>query len=155
MAALGNSVVVSLLRARSLSSDSGMQYWLRHLKADRLHLRGMHRPTTTGRWSLRDLPLHSLPKRGSDGQSLRSGLLAPSGFVLVGADWNAFESRLLASLSGDSTLLQAARSEDMHVAMSRVLFGSGDRRSLAKAGLYGVVYGQTEASFWRKRHEIR
>lgn len=150
LAAIGCAEAVTVERLRSIGTAKGLTYWVERLESGARRLRGKHRPQTTGRWGMSDLPLHSLPKHSPEAWLLRAGLGPPPGFVLISADWNAFEGRLLAALSGDPVLLKATASADFHAFTAHVL-GRGCDRERAKAGLYGIVYGQSSDSFWRFR----
>ena len=153
---LGVKEAVAAKEARSLTSPSGVSFWLRELSRAPSQLRGMSVPQRRGRFGMRDLPLQNLPKRSKFGKAIRSGLTAPPGHTLVGADQNGYEVRLLADLSGDADLVAAAQHADVHIAVALRLFGSGTKRdrALAKLGMYSVIYGQDEDQFRRSRHEL-
>lgn len=144
--------------ARRLGSESGIAYWLKRFSSGMTRLRGVFTPQKTGRWGTSVVPLQSLPKRSPEGRILRSGIKAPPGMILIGADWNAFEARILASLSGDPVLLAAARHPggDLHQAVALQLFGVGGAadRARAKAALHATIYGQSEEGFVRNCPEL-
>jgi hypothetical protein len=154
--ALKHPVAVAVEEGRSIASPSGSHFWLKELARTSGQLRGVNVPQATGRWGLRELPLQNIPKRSSVGEAIRSGLVAPPGHVLVGADQNGFEVRLLADLSRDPKLLQAAEEPDVHGALAQLLFGSVTReyRKRAKFGTYAILYGQTEDQFRRSRVDM-
>jgi hypothetical protein len=154
--ALDHPAAVAVESARSLVSRSGSHFWLKKLGQQPRQLRGVSVPQATGRWGLRELPLQNIPKRSALGQTIRSGLVAPPGHVLIGADQNGFEVRLLADLSRDPTLLQAAKEPDVHAALAQLLFGSATKadRKRAKLGMYAVLYGQNEDQFRRSRVDL-
>jgi hypothetical protein len=154
--ALKHPVAVAVEEGRSIASPSGSHFWLKELARTSGQLRGVNVPQATGRWGLRELPLQNIPKRSSVGEAIRSGLVAPPGHVLVGADQNGFEVRLLADLSRDPKLLQAAEEPDVHRALAQLLFGSITReyRKRAKFGTYAILYGQTEDQFRRSRVDM-
>ncbi|UQA57141.1 DNA polymerase [Polyangium aurulentum] len=147
---------VLLDRARALQSASGAYFWLKRLQGGLSRLRGRQIPLATGRWGYRSLPLHNLPKRSPEGREIRSGLLGPPGHVLVAADYNGFEVRLLAALSRDSILENAAQHDDIHTELADTFFSSRSKedRERAKLGVYSIVYGQTASSFWKARPEM-
>lgn len=143
---------VALDRARSIVTSAF--YWQSMLQQAGGRLRGMLAPTATGRWSYRDPPLHSLPKRSIEGQLLRSALCAPPDYLLIGCDYNAFEARLLAALSGDQVLVAAANAADMHTEMAKQLSGAEPgsvSRADAKVGVYAIIYGQSLRGFRRRQ----
>lgn len=146
----------SLDRARALQSTSGAYFWLKRLRDGITRLRGRQFPLATGRWGVRDLPLHNLPKRSAEGKTIRSGLLGPPGHVLVATDYNGFEVRLLAALSGDPILRQAAQKNDIHEELAEAFFASRTQldRERAKLGVYAIVYGQTASGFWKSRPDM-
>jgi DNA polymerase-1 len=144
----GNRHAKTLLKLRSIASDAGLNYWVSILDRGELsppRLRGIHVPERTGRWGMAEYPLQNIPKRGPRAAELRSGLLPPKGHILLRADWNAFEARLVAELSGDPTLRQAASSTDMHEELASLLEVT---REEAKSLLYAILYGQTKVSFF-------
>ncbi len=130
-------------------------YWARVLE-QRNRVRGRHFLQATGRFGTREFNLQGIPKREAAGKILRAGLEAPPGYVLVGADFNAFEARLLASLSNDPFLVSAAQQQDMHRAIADAIFSSRDdqHRSLAKAILYAIIYGQGRSQFWMSQPQF-
>ncbi len=142
--------------ARSLTSKSGVHFWLQHLLREPTRLRGKSLPTVSGRWALSDLPLHGFPKKSKIAKTMRGGLVAPPGHVLVGADQNGFELRLLAYLSADPGLLDLAKEDDIHGALAQHLYGTvtPETRKRAKLATYALVYGQTEDGFRRARHDL-
>ena len=153
--ALGSPAAIDLEEARALAGPTGRTgplAWAERLRTTR-RLRGRLSPTVTGRWTFRDPPLHSLVKHGPDARIIRSGLTAPPGFILVGADYNAQEVRLLASLSGSQGLLAAARHDDVHSEVAKLLFGKVDPklRSLGKLATLSILYGQTRDGFCRSQ----
>ena len=82
------------------------------------------------------------------GKPASSALRGPDGYELLGADFNAFEARILAALSGDPVLMAAANAPDMHADMATRLsarfVAGGDHftRDEAKLGVYSIIYGQ-------------
>jgi DNA polymerase I-like protein with 3'-5' exonuclease and polymerase domains len=157
MAATGRAPATALLKARSLASPSGTYYWLNQITSGRTDLRGTMFPQTTGRWGFRKLPVQNLVKHGAEAKLIRSGLVAPDGYVLVGADFNSFEIRLLAALSGDPVLLAAAQTDDVHSNIAGRVFGAAlakSKRDEVKKCLYAIGYGQTESGFWRSQSSM-
>jgi hypothetical protein len=141
---------VALDRARSIETSA--LYWQSSLQHAGGRLQGMQVPMVTGRWGFHNPPLHSLPKRSIEGRLLRSSLCAPPGYILLGCDYNAFEARLLASLSGDPVLMSAASAVDMHAEMARLLSTLGPvSRNDAKVGVYAIIYGQSLKGFRRRQ----
>lgn len=104
--------------------------------------------TATGRISSTDPNLQNIPIRTDLGRLLRKVFIAKEGCVLIDADYSQIELRVLASLSGDETLIGAFRDEiDIHsLTASQVFHVPFDevtalQRRNAKAVNFGIVYG--------------
>jgi hypothetical protein len=150
LAAAGVSEAVALRTMKSLCSTSGVQRWLDRLGGGATRLRGRHVPLATGRFSMRDPPLHGVPKRSREARILRRAFEGPPGYELIDADWNSFEARVLAALSKDPILLAATSSSDMIQALIGLLGTSGPlSRQQVKVALYSYIYGQSRDGFWR------
>jgi DNA polymerase-1 len=78
--------------------------------------------------------LHNLPAE------LRPAVVAEPGHVLVRADLGQVEPRVLAAVSGDRGLAQAAVAEDMYTPVAQQL---GCDRPTAKVAVLAAMYGQT------------
>ncbi|MQA82473.1 MAG: bifunctional 3'-5' exonuclease/DNA polymerase [Streptosporangiales bacterium] len=102
---------------------------------------GRFRPTyvpggvVSGRWATKGGGALQIPRR------LRAAVVADPGHVLVVADAGQADPRVLAAMSGDPGMTEAARTDDMYEALAAQAFG-GDR-GRAKLGLLGAMYGQT------------
>jgi hypothetical protein len=154
LTAIGFAPAIALRRARRL--DKMGREWLKPLGSAPKRLRGQLAPTSTGRWSTSRHNLQGMNKSGPEGRSLRGALKAPPGYELVVADYNAFEGRILAGLSGDSLLLAAAQKRDFHEKMATSIFGRSDATTRAgwKSALYGISYGQSHDRFVRTHPEF-
>jgi hypothetical protein len=148
--ALGVAEAVALRDMRRLGRANGVLDWVVKIETA-THLRGVSVPQISGRWALRDLPLQNLPKKFAAGRIVRSGLRGPAHEVLVGADQNGFEVRLLADLSRDPVLLAASSKPDIHQELATLLSSSTRTvsRKESKAGMLAIMYGQTKDQFWR------
>jgi DNA polymerase I len=76
----------------------------------------------------------------------RRCIVAPSGRVLVKADYSQIELRIIARISGDEALLKIfRRGDDLHAITSRAVLRvdnvTPEHRQLAKAVNFGLVYG--------------
>jgi DNA polymerase-1 len=89
----------------------------------------------SGRWATRGGGALQIPK------VVRRAVVANPGWTFVVADAGQLEPRILAAVSGDERLAQAARSGDLYAALAADAFG-GDR-ARAKVALLGAMYGQT------------
>lgn len=81
--------------------------------------------------------LHNLPA------SLRVAVAAEPGHVLVRADLGQIEPRVLAVVSGDEALAEAARADDMYAPVAEQL---GCDRPTAKVAVLAAMYGQTSGA---------
>ena len=88
----------------------------------------------TGRWASRGGGALQLP------MMVRRAVVADPGWTFVVADAGQLEPRVLAAISGDRGLAEAARAEDLYTELSDVFGGD---RAKAKLGLLGAMYGQT------------
>jgi DNA polymerase-1 len=89
----------------------------------------------SGRWASRGGGALQIPK------VIRKAVVADPGYEFVVADAAQLEPRVLAAMSGDRGLANAARSGDLYAALAVDSFG-GDRPK-AKVALLGAMYGQT------------
>jgi len=133
-------------------------------KTQRIHATFHQTGAITGRLSSSAPNLQSIPIRSTRGRALRSlfratpidtvhraGGTEPAGNVLISADYEQIELRIIGALSGDAVLLQAFRDQvDVHATTARHLFGlpfdakvSAAQRTAAKAINYGIPYGVT------------
>lgn len=148
-AAMGSREARAISRARSASETLT---WLhRQQKVAGGRLTGRYAPARTGRWNLKDLALHSLPKRTVGAETCLALLRAPAGTVFLSADWGAFEPRLLAACTGDEFLLTACQSDPYNA----VALALGVDRPLAKKLMLSSNYGQTWHGFVKEAVELR
>src|SRR5205085_1050030 len=91
--------------------------------AGRIHTRLNQTVAATGRLSSSDPNLQNIPIRTEEGAKIRSAFIAAPGALLVSADYNQIELRVLAHLSADENLIEAFRSgQDIHTATSADMF---------------------------------
>ena len=114
----------------------------------RLHTRFIQAGAVTGRLASVDPNLQNIPVRTVDGQRIRKCFVAPSGTVLLSADYSQIELRILAHFSQDATLLEAfAQGQDVHQRTASELFNinadkvSPEQRRFAKTINFGLIYG--------------
>ncbi|HEX6444828.1 MAG TPA: bifunctional 3'-5' exonuclease/DNA polymerase [Streptosporangiales bacterium] len=114
---------------------------------------GRFRPTyvpggvVSGRWATRGGGALQIPRR------LRRAVVADPGHLLVVADAAQADPRVLAAMSGDPGMAEAARGDDMYAALAEQAF-DGDR-ARAKVGLLGAMYGQTGGGAAQPLAELR
>jgi DNA polymerase-1 len=116
----------------------------------RIHTTFHQTQTATGRLSSSDPNLQNIPVRADLGRRIRSGFVAETGCLFVGADYSQVELRLLAHLSGDAELTRRFREgEDIHVATASAVFGvapaevTPELRRRAKVINFGILYGMS------------
>ena len=108
--------------------------------------------TSTGRLSSSEPNLQNIPTRTSEGKNIRKVFIpSEKSGCLISADYNQIELRLLASLSGDETLISAYNNnEDIHSRTASEMFGidikdvTDNQRRDAKAINFGIIYGISE-----------
>ena len=119
-------------------------------RTGRLHTHFRQAVAQTGRLSSSDPNLQNIPVRSARGRRIREAFVAREGRVLVALDYSQIELRVLAHLSGDSSLCAAFRDgDDVHARTAAEVFEiqrsevTSEQRSVAKAVNFGVIYGQT------------
>jgi len=92
--------------------------------------------------------LQNIPARGAWGQRVRSVFISPKGQVLLSADYNQIELRVMAHMSGDKELKRVfAQGEDIHTQAAVAVFGkkpnqvTKEDRRVAKIINFGIMYG--------------
>ncbi|MFM8579613.1 MAG: DNA polymerase I, partial [Planctomycetaceae bacterium] len=116
----------------------------------RIHTSFNQTVTATGRLSSSDPNLQNIPIRSREGRDIRAAFVARPGWRFVSADYSQIELRVLAHLSGDPTMREAfAAGRDIHTTTAMAVFGlpaesiDSDRRRVAKAVNFGILYGQS------------
>jgi DNA polymerase I len=114
----------------------------------RIHTTFNQTATATGRLSSTNPNLQNIPIRTEEGRPIRSCFVAPKGSLLLSADYNQVELRVLAHIAGEEALKEIfQRGEDVHAATAAEVLGvEPDRigpgeRSKAKMVNYGIAYG--------------
>src|SRR5213592_1295017 len=86
-----------------------------HPKTGRIHTNYAQAVAVTGRLSSTDPNLQNIPVRTTEGRRIREAFIAPPGSKIMSADYSQIELRIMAHLSGDTSLLEAfSRAEDVH-----------------------------------------
>jgi DNA polymerase-1 len=101
----------------------------------------------SGRWATRGGAALQLPK------IVRQAVIADPGHVFVVADAAALEPRVLAALSDDRRMADAAAAGDLYSALAAEAF-NGDR-ARAKVALLGALYGATTGESGRLQPVLR
>ena len=104
----------------------------------------------TGRLASSDPNLQNIPVRTTEGRRIREAFIAPTGSVIVSADYSQIELRIMAHLSQDEGMLSAfANNEDIHRATAAEIFGcereavTNEQRRYAKVINFGLIYGMS------------
>lgn len=115
---------------------------------NRIHGKFNQTVAATGRISSTEPNLQNIPIRMELGREIRKVFIPKEGYVFLDADYSQIELRVLASMSGDQTLIDAYKEEqDIHrITASKVFHTPLDQvtnaqRSSAKAVNFGIVYG--------------
>jgi DNA polymerase I-like protein with 3'-5' exonuclease and polymerase domains len=114
----------------------------------RVHTHYHSDTTRTGRLSSKNPNLQNIPARGEWGEKVRSAFIAPGGHVLLSADYNQIELRVMAHMSGDRHLKQIFEAgEDIHTQAAVAILGkkptqvTKEDRRVAKIINFGIMYG--------------
>jgi DNA polymerase-1 len=114
----------------------------------RIHTTFHQTIAATGRLSSTDPNLQNIPIQTDWGSRIRSAFVAEPGSLLLSADYNQIELRILAHLSQDPQLLSAfAQDVDVHTRTAMGLFNlsreqiTTEMRRAAKTVNFGVIYG--------------
>lgn len=131
-------VIEPLMRYKKLSrlfATNGWGWLDAWLRDGRFHPEYVVAGVVTGRWASHGGGALQIP------HDVRSAVRADPGHVLVVADASQLEPRILAAISADRELAQAARGTDLYQAIADRAF-EGDR-DLAKVAMLGAMYGGT------------
>ena len=120
-------------------------------KDGRVHPHFQQTVTATGRLSCTEPNLQNIPIRDDYGRMIRKAFITSSDDMLfTGSDYSQIELRILASLSGDESLINDFRlGKDIHKSTAARVFGIAEDdvtpldRTKAKAVNFGVVYGMS------------
>ncbi|MBI3598219.1 MAG: DNA polymerase I [Nitrospirae bacterium] len=115
---------------------------------DRVHTKLNQTVAATGRLSSTDPNLQNIPVVGEWGRRIRQAFIVEEGSLLLTADYNQIELRILAHLSNDPALINAFKTgEDIHVKTAAEIFAlpkdviTKEMRRVGKTVNFGIIYG--------------
>ena len=120
-------------------------------KTKRVHTSFLLAATNTGRLASSDPNLQNIPIKTEEGRKIRKAFVADKGNVLISADYNQIEMRILADMADVKELKKAFKNnEDIHSLTASQVFNvpinkiNEDLRRKAKAINFGIIYGITQ-----------
>ncbi len=120
-------------------------------KTGRVHTSFLLAATNTARLASSDPNLQNIPIKTKDGKEIRKSFVSDKNNLLISADYNQIEMRILADLADVKELKKAFRNkEDIHSLTASQVFGidkkkvSEEMRRKAKAINFGIIYGITQ-----------
>ena len=120
-------------------------------KTKRVHTSFLLAATNTGRLASSDPNLQNIPIKTTDGKEIRKAFIAEKNNILISADYNQIEMRILADMADVKELQKAFKNnQDIHSLTASQVFGvpinkvNDEFRRKAKAINFGIIYGITQ-----------
>ena len=120
-------------------------------KTKRVHTSFLLAATNTGRLASSDPNLQNIPIKSEEGKEIRKAFVADKKNILISADYNQIEMRILADMADVKELKKAFKNnEDIHNLTASQVFNvpinkvNNDLRRKAKTINFGIIYGITQ-----------
>ena len=120
-------------------------------KTKRVHTSFLLAATNTGRLASSDPNLQNIPIKSEEGKEIRKAFIADKKSILISADYNQIEMRILADMADVKELKKAFKNnEDIHSLTASQVFNvpinkvNSDLRRKAKTINFGIIYGITQ-----------
>ncbi|MDA9676793.1 DNA polymerase I [bacterium] len=120
-------------------------------KTKRVHTSFLLAATNTGRLASSDPNLQNIPIKSEEGREIRKAFIADKNNILISADYNQIEMRILADMADVKELKNAFKNnEDIHSLTASQVFNvpinkvNDDLRRKAKTINFGIIYGITQ-----------
>jgi len=120
-------------------------------KTKRVHTSYLLAATNTGRLASSNPNLQNIPIKSEEGKEIRKAFVAEKNNILISADYNQIEMRILADIADVKELKKAFKNnEDIHSLTASQVFNvsinkvNADLRRKAKAINFGIIYGITQ-----------
>ena len=120
-------------------------------KTKRVHTSFLLAATNTGRLASSDPNLQNIPIKSEEGKEIRKAFIADKKNILISADYNQIEMRILADMADVKELKKAFKNnEDIHSLTASQVFNipinkvNEDFRRKAKTINFGIIYGITQ-----------
>ncbi len=118
---------------------------------NRVHTSFLLAATNTGRLASSDPNLQNIPIKTEDGREIRKAFIAEKNNILIAADYNQIEMRILADLADVKELKKAfTNKDDIHNLTASQVFNVSlkevdeNLRRKAKTINFGIIYGLTQ-----------